>query len=322
MAPKKRKPDSSETNEPLTSRTLWVIHFPDSSAQGFTPLTDERLSLSKLTKIRQTRLALPGDSKQCMPEICEQIPDAVEDGYRYHRDCHMRFTAHIRRPSADPDSQLGPSRPPRVPSDERDKYIFNPNCIICGKAGYKKLNKVVHGQQSQHANLSLEKETPYWELQKRGMTLISWEEYRATTYSHVRPSAIAAAGGATPEIHHHGKAAIPQPLHTRQKWKQHIWMLSHVFVPLLMPTFSGRWLWWKLTTYEICTLIIWKTQTYAPWRRPNREAESQTGEKLWGEAILSAIAIRVWFLWIIFGVQQHDWCRQSCEAGILAGKKR
>lgn len=122
MAPKKRKRDSSETNEPSTSRTLCVIHFQDSSAQGFTPLTDERLS--KLTDIRQTRLALPGDSKQRMPEICEQIPDAVEDGYGYHRDCHRRFTAHIRRPSADPDSQPGPTRPPRLPSDESEKYIF------------------------------------------------------------------------------------------------------------------------------------------------------------------------------------------------------
>jgi len=76
-----------------------------------------------------------------MPEICEQIPDAVEDGYGYHRDCHRRFTAHIRRPSADPDSQPGPTRPPRLPSDESEKYIFKSNCIFCGKDGYKKVKQ-------------------------------------------------------------------------------------------------------------------------------------------------------------------------------------
>ena len=139
MGPKKRKRDSSETSGATNVPTHCVIHFPDSSEQGFTPLTEERLS--KLKDICKTRLALPADSKQRMSEICEQIPDALEDGYGYHRDCHRRFTAHVRRPSADPDSEPGPSRPPRVPSDESEKHIFKPDCIFCGTAGYKKIKQ-------------------------------------------------------------------------------------------------------------------------------------------------------------------------------------
>ena len=71
MAPKKRKRDGSETGaESSTSGTICVIHFPDSSEKAFTPLTEERLS--KLLEIRQTRLALPDESKQGMTEICVQ----------------------------------------------------------------------------------------------------------------------------------------------------------------------------------------------------------------------------------------------------------
>ena len=43
MGPKKRKRDSSETSGATNVPTHCVIHFPDSSEQGFTPLTEERL---------------------------------------------------------------------------------------------------------------------------------------------------------------------------------------------------------------------------------------------------------------------------------------
>ena len=70
MAPKKRKRDGSETGaESSTSETI-CHSFPDSSEKAFTPLTEERLS--KLLEIRQTRLALPDESKQGMTEICVQ----------------------------------------------------------------------------------------------------------------------------------------------------------------------------------------------------------------------------------------------------------
>ena len=43
MGPKKRKRDSSETSGATNVPTHCVIHFPDSSEQGFTPLTEVRL---------------------------------------------------------------------------------------------------------------------------------------------------------------------------------------------------------------------------------------------------------------------------------------
>ena len=121
----------SEADEQLVqNRTICVIHFPDSAEQGFTPLTKERLS--KLKDICDRRLALPVDSKQHMPHICQQVPDTVQDDYGYHRDCYKKFTAHISKPPTDP-CQPELRRPPRVPSDESEKTIFKPNCIFCPK---------------------------------------------------------------------------------------------------------------------------------------------------------------------------------------------
>ena len=137
MGPKKRKRETSES-EPLHH---CVIHFENSTGQGFTTLTDERLT--KLKEVSKERLSLPADSSQRFTEICKKIPDAVGDGHGYHRDCYRRFTAHIRKPSSEPHSQPGPSRPPRVPSDESEKYIFKPDCIFCGAAGNKKIKQGV-----------------------------------------------------------------------------------------------------------------------------------------------------------------------------------
>ena len=129
MDRKKRKRVSSEADEQLVqSRTICVIHFPNSAEQGFTPFTEERLS--QLKDIRDRRLALPVDSKQRMPHICQQVPDSAQDDYGYHRDCYKKFTAHISKPPTDP-CQPEPRRPQRVPSDKSEKTIFKPSCIFC-----------------------------------------------------------------------------------------------------------------------------------------------------------------------------------------------
>ncbi len=141
MAPKKRKRDLSQTGDASASQTpkICVIHFLDSSGQGFTQLTEDRLT--KLLQIRQARLSLPVNSKQRLETQCTQIPDAVEDGYGYHRDCHRRFTAHIKTTSTASELTCTSPRQLRVGAAESERCIFNPDCIFCNKDGIKKVKQ-------------------------------------------------------------------------------------------------------------------------------------------------------------------------------------
>lgn len=140
MDRKKRKRVASETDEHCAEeRTICVIHFAGKTGQGFTPLTEERLA--KLKDIRERRLALPMDSKQRMTDICQLVPETVEKGQGYHRDCYKQFTSHITDRAPEPSCQPQLQRPARVPSDQSEKIIFKPNCIFCDKAGSKKVKK-------------------------------------------------------------------------------------------------------------------------------------------------------------------------------------
>lgn len=132
MASKKRKRDVSVDTE------LCVIHFEGSSSEHFTPLTEERLL--KLKEIQQKRLDQPLDSPYRMQDACRQIPDIVVESYGYHRDCYKRFTSNLARLSLVPVStEPSATRPPRRPSDGSNRVIFNPDCIFCGKTGWKKV---------------------------------------------------------------------------------------------------------------------------------------------------------------------------------------
>ena len=82
-------------------------------------------------------------------------------------------------------------------------------------------------------------------------------------FSHARPSIIQAVGGRsyTRDPSAWQSSNTTAISYQAEMEAANMNALSCLFVSLLMPTFSGIWLWWNLTTYEISTLIIWKKQS-------------------------------------------------------------
>ena len=98
---------------------------------------------SYLVDIRNRRLAEPISSSQRMSEICQMIPENLEDRdlmtTGYHRGCYQHFTKNLSRlssPQTDPESSC--SRSPRK-SSTVSGILFGPECIFCNKAGPKKV---------------------------------------------------------------------------------------------------------------------------------------------------------------------------------------
>ena len=141
MATKKRKRNSKETSDDSsTSKECCIIHFDDVPSRDFVTLTEDRLY--KLIDIRKLRLAQPADSHYRMKDICAQIPETVSENVGYHRDCYKRFSANLHRLSPLANmTETCVSRPPRCPSDDSERYIFNPYCIFCQKSMRHDLTK-------------------------------------------------------------------------------------------------------------------------------------------------------------------------------------
>ena len=63
--------------------------------------------------IRDRRFAEPPGSSYRMTDICQGIPDEIQENEGYHRGCNQRFTLNLHRltaskPSNDPEAP-GPS---------------------------------------------------------------------------------------------------------------------------------------------------------------------------------------------------------------------
>ena len=144
---KRRKCDQEREDDPAGQAGVCVIHFTDSTSENFTYLTQDRLG--KLQEICRKRLSEKVTSRYRMPDVCAQVPDTLSSRHGYHRDCYQRFTMNLNRlcipENLDQNSisQPGTSRPTRRLSEDKEKFIFKPDCIFCNKSGHKKVKR--HG---------------------------------------------------------------------------------------------------------------------------------------------------------------------------------
>ena len=144
---KRRKCDQEREDDPAGQAGICVIHFTDSTSENFTYLTQDRLG--KLQEICRKRLSEKVTSRYRMPDVCAQVPDTLSSRHGYHRDCYQRFTMNLNRlcipENLDQNSisQPGTSRPTRRLSEDKEKFIFKPDCIFCNKSGHKKVKR--HG---------------------------------------------------------------------------------------------------------------------------------------------------------------------------------
>lgn len=68
-----------------------------------------------------------------MQDTCSLISTEFDESHGYHRSCYQRFVQHADRlqmPNTDAHTLV---RMGRGTSDDRDRTIFKPNCIFCGK---------------------------------------------------------------------------------------------------------------------------------------------------------------------------------------------
>ena len=87
-------------------------------------------------------LAEPPGSSYRMTDICQGIPDEIQENEGYQRGCYQRFTLNQYRftaskPSHNPDA-AGPStsQEGRVKCKKAsEKVIFEPDCIFCNPEG-------------------------------------------------------------------------------------------------------------------------------------------------------------------------------------------
>lgn len=122
-----------------------VIHMSGIKHGSFTyfsDLTNPNDRLALLKNIRDRRLAEPPGSSYRMTDICQGIPDEIQENEGYHRGCYQRFTLNLHRltaskPSNDPEAP-GPStsQEGRVKHKKAsEKIIFEPDCIFCNTEG-------------------------------------------------------------------------------------------------------------------------------------------------------------------------------------------
>lgn len=122
-----------------------VIHMSGIKHGSFTyfsDLTNPNDRLALLKNIRDRRLAEPPGSSYRMTDICQGIPDEIQENEGYHRGCYQRFTLNLHRltaskPSNDPEAP-GPStsQEGRVKCKKAsEKIIFEPDCIFCNTEG-------------------------------------------------------------------------------------------------------------------------------------------------------------------------------------------
>ena len=78
-----------------------------------------------------------------MQDVCEQIsPEfGVDDGY--YRSCYQRFTMNISRLEVTfkPRKKQKERIPRRGSIESKDKTLFRPNCIFCGRYGQIEVKK-------------------------------------------------------------------------------------------------------------------------------------------------------------------------------------
>ena len=120
---------------------LHVSSLPDYGI--FTPFSrvhggaDDRLA--KLQTIRNRRLCEPLTSNYRMKEVCNQIPEDLDDvdmdNTGYYRQCYQRFTANLHLLTrSDTDSASTYHHSPRKCHSTQ---LFPLECIFCGKLEIK-----------------------------------------------------------------------------------------------------------------------------------------------------------------------------------------
>lgn len=148
MASSSRKRKSgTESLDPVKKQTC-VIHFSQSKCEQFVFLAKckgPENRLNKLQEIRDQRRCEPIDSRHRMEESCSLVPEELLPEHGYHRDCYQRFTMNLGRLKAAAEGQNSSSTTGRRvssrSSDDRDKNLFNDDCIFCNKNQRKKIKR-------------------------------------------------------------------------------------------------------------------------------------------------------------------------------------
>ena len=138
--PKKTKTEQSDGN--------CIIHMKESNMATFTFLNSKNKAsvTTKLKEIAEKRLKEDRGSAHGMENISEHflanVDSITENTHGYHRDCYQRLTSNLNRLKSvsDDDGSANVKRSQRK-SGDKEKVIFNPDCIFCNKEGKISIKK-------------------------------------------------------------------------------------------------------------------------------------------------------------------------------------
>lgn len=136
--PKKPKEEGSSPSSPKRQQ-ICFLHYDSSKCDTFVLLSGLENPTERLLdihNIRDRRQSDPIGSKHRMDSVCEQIPNQVDEGYGYHRDCYQHFINHLDRLQT-PGHSDGPSTAKinRRRSSADKITLFAKDCIFCNKEG-------------------------------------------------------------------------------------------------------------------------------------------------------------------------------------------
>ncbi len=125
-----------------------ILHVSGTQDVDFTPLSKVKGpandKLGQLHTIRERRLSEPRDSPHRMEDVCNRIPESLDDAdletIGYHRGCYQKFTKNQDRLKCSQSNEAStstPSRSPRKPHSSSAKQHFPPQCIFCGRVELK-----------------------------------------------------------------------------------------------------------------------------------------------------------------------------------------
>ncbi len=135
--PKKRRL-SKDDKKQTSLKEICVVHSEKSKGTSFTSfnsLTDPRARFDQLKELCIRRQGQTVGSPYRMDSACSHMPVDFTDEHGYHRDCYQLFTgnqnrlkdtAQLSEPSCSSQKPVA-----RRSSQEKDRVIFNPDCIFC-----------------------------------------------------------------------------------------------------------------------------------------------------------------------------------------------